>query len=52
MVTHDAAAAAQADRVVFLRDGLIVSEVAGADAAHVAEELHSLTLPQPEGAAR
>ena len=42
MVTHDAAAAALADRVVFLRDGAIVSEVAGGDVERVAGELRGL----------
>ena len=31
MVTHDPVAAAYADRVVFLADGRIVDEMAGAD---------------------
>jgi putative ABC transport system ATP-binding protein len=44
MVTHDAGAAARADRVVFLRDGQIVSEVQGGDDLRVADELRSLTL--------
>jgi putative ABC transport system ATP-binding protein len=35
MVTHDPGAAALADRVVFLRDGAIVSEVAGGDTGAV-----------------
>jgi len=35
MVTHDPGAAALADRVVFLRDGEIVSEVAGGDTGAV-----------------
>jgi putative ABC transport system ATP-binding protein len=44
MVTHDAAAAALADRVVFVRDGEIVSEVRGGDAERVAEALRDVTL--------
>jgi len=43
MVTHDAAAAALADRVVFLRDGRIVSEVEGGDHDRVADELRELS---------
>jgi putative ABC transport system ATP-binding protein len=35
MVTHDARAAAIADRVLFLADGLVVKELAGAGAAEV-----------------
>ncbi|MGE5281632.1 MAG: ABC transporter ATP-binding protein [Chloroflexota bacterium] len=35
MVTHDPAAAALADRVVFLRDGVIVGEVPGGDTGRV-----------------
>ncbi len=52
MVTHDAAAAALADRVLFVRDGEVVTEVEGGDAAHVAETLHELTIaPQAVAAA-
>ena len=43
MVTHDAGAAALADRVVFLRDGQIASEVEGGDGARIGDELHALT---------
>jgi putative ABC transport system ATP-binding protein len=42
MVTHDAGAAALADRVVFLRDGRIVSEISGGDGGSVADELRHL----------
>jgi putative ABC transport system ATP-binding protein len=35
MVTHDPRAAAQADRVVFLRDGAIAGEVPGGDTDRV-----------------
>ncbi len=42
MVTHDPAAAAQADRVVFLSDGQIVSEVAGGDDGRVTDALRML----------
>lgn len=47
MVTHDAGAAARADRVVFLRDGMIVDEVAGGDGARVADALRTLQAPIP-----
>jgi putative ABC transport system ATP-binding protein len=51
MVTHDAAAAAVADRVVFLRDGRVAGEVAGGSAQRVGAFLASLDpvadLPQP-----
>jgi putative ABC transport system ATP-binding protein len=50
MVTHDASAAALADRVVFLRDGRIVSEVEGGDGGRIADELQTLTAaPVPVG---
>ncbi|MFC7534118.1 ABC transporter ATP-binding protein [Actinoplanes sp. GCM10030250] len=39
MVTHDPAAAAQADAIVFLRDGRVVDRMAGADIHAVAERL-------------
>jgi putative ABC transport system ATP-binding protein len=42
MVTHDAAAAAVADRVVFLRDGRLVAEEPGGSVRRVAERLASL----------
>ena len=45
MVTHDANAAALADRVVFLRDGMIVEEIAGGDSDRVAEAMRVLTTP-------
>ena len=51
MVTHDGEAAALADRVVFLRDGRIVSEVSGGDGSRVAHELRSLALHHPLAAA-
>jgi putative ABC transport system ATP-binding protein len=43
MVTHDAGAAALADRVAFVRDGEIVREVAGGDSVRVADTLRELT---------
>jgi len=39
MVTHDPAAAARADAVVFLRDGRVVDRLVGANATAVAERL-------------
>jgi putative ABC transport system ATP-binding protein len=42
MVTHDPAAAARADGVLFLRDGRLVDRLAGADAREVADRLVAL----------
>jgi putative ABC transport system ATP-binding protein len=42
MVTHDPAAAATADRVIFLRDGKVAGEVEGGSARRAAEYLASL----------
>jgi putative ABC transport system ATP-binding protein len=42
MVTHEARAAAIADRIVFLADGLIVKELTDANAAQVLEVMSSL----------
>jgi putative ABC transport system ATP-binding protein len=42
MVTHDPAAAATADRVIFLRDGKIAGEVEGGSTRRAAEYLASL----------
>jgi putative ABC transport system ATP-binding protein len=42
MVTHDPAAAATADRVIFLRDGRVAGEVDGGSAHRAAEYLASL----------
>ncbi|HET89461.1 MAG TPA: ABC transporter ATP-binding protein [Chloroflexi bacterium] len=39
IVTHDAAAAAQARRVLFLHDGRIVGDVPGGDARRIAQQL-------------
>jgi putative ABC transport system ATP-binding protein len=47
MVTHDPAAAALADRVVFLRDGEIVSDIPGGDGGLVSRELSSLPRARP-----
>ena len=47
MVTHDANAAALADRVLFLRDGEIVSEVPGGDGDRVADQLRGLRPSRP-----
>jgi len=44
MVTHDAGAAALADRVIFVRDGQIVEEVAGGDVERVARTLQDITV--------
>lgn len=43
IVTHDPQVAARCDRVVFCRDGLLVEQVAGWDAALVAETLARLS---------
>ena len=42
MVTHDPRAAARGERVLFLHDGDIVTEMAGGDAAAVAQQLAEL----------
>jgi putative ABC transport system ATP-binding protein len=42
MVTHESRAAAIADRILFLADGLIVQELKGASAAEVLEVISSL----------
>jgi putative ABC transport system ATP-binding protein len=42
MVTHDPVSAAVADRIVFLADGRVVDEVAGASAEGVADRLLAL----------
>jgi putative ABC transport system ATP-binding protein len=53
MVTHDPGAAAMADRVVFLRDGRIASEVAGGDHGRVAAELRDVAaVAAPAGEPR
>jgi putative ABC transport system ATP-binding protein len=43
MVTHEARAAAIADRVLFLADGLIVKELTGATAPQVFEVMSTLS---------
>jgi putative ABC transport system ATP-binding protein len=45
MVTHDARAAATADRVLFLADGAIVNELRGADEHAVLGAIEKITLP-------
>ncbi|MFI8104394.1 ABC transporter ATP-binding protein [Streptomyces sp. NPDC086023] len=45
MVTHDPVAAAHADQVLFLADGLIVDRLARADAPRIAARMTSLTAP-------
>jgi len=42
MVTHDPKAASYADRVIFLKDGMIVDELADPDAGHIYDKLKSL----------
>ena len=42
MVTHDPAAAALADRVIFIRDGEIASEVEGGDTGRVIEAFRAI----------
>jgi putative ABC transport system ATP-binding protein len=44
MVTHDARAAAIADRILFLADGLIVKDVVGATQSDVISEMEDLTF--------
>jgi putative ABC transport system ATP-binding protein len=44
MVTHDPAAAARADRIVYLRDGEIAGEISGGSAERAAEYLARLQL--------
>ncbi|TLS42418.1 ABC transporter ATP-binding protein [Streptomyces montanus] len=51
MVTHDPAAAAWADRVLFLADGSIVDHVEGASAERIAARMTALTAPAHAGAA-
>jgi putative ABC transport system ATP-binding protein len=54
MVTHDPAAAAVADRVVFLRDGRVAGEVPGGSTRRVSEFFATLEpgvdLPEPAAA--
>ena len=45
MVTHDAAAAAVADRVLFLADGAVVCEHAGMTVAEILDTLKALQAP-------
>ncbi|GHD42961.1 ABC transporter ATP-binding protein [Streptomyces mirabilis] len=45
MVTHDPAAAAWADRVLFLADGSIADHLERASAQHIAARMTSLTTP-------
>jgi putative ABC transport system ATP-binding protein len=51
MVTHDPAAAAAADRVIFLRDGKVAGEVAGGSTQRAAEYLASLQIEAQSAAA-
>jgi len=51
MVTHDASDAARADRIIFLRDGQVVTEVAGGDVERVVDALRTLrAAPAAAGA--
>ncbi|MER6956365.1 ABC transporter ATP-binding protein [Streptomyces sp. NPDC000618] len=51
MVTHDPAAAAWADRVLFLADGSIADRLEGASAQQIAARMTALTRPSHRGAA-
>ena len=44
MVTHDARAAATADRILFIADGVIVKELHGADEHQVLAAVEEITL--------
>ena len=44
MVTHDARAAATADRILFIADGVIVKELHGADEHQVMAAVEEITL--------
>jgi putative ABC transport system ATP-binding protein len=44
MVTHDPSAASYADRIVFLRDGALIRELAGSDRAAIMEVMAELEL--------
>jgi len=44
MVTHDARAAATADRILFIADGLIVRELRGADEHEVLSVVEEISL--------
>jgi putative ABC transport system ATP-binding protein len=44
MVTHDARAAATADRILFIADGLIVKELRGADEHQVLSAVEEIAL--------
>lgn len=43
MVTHDATAAAQAKRVIFIRDGRLVETILGSDVQQIAQYMATLT---------
>jgi putative ABC transport system ATP-binding protein len=51
MVTHDPAAAAHADRVLFLADGAIVDHLERASAQRIADRMTTLTAPAYAGVA-
>ncbi|WP_327252754.1 ABC transporter ATP-binding protein [Streptomyces sp. NBC_01244] len=50
MVTHDPAAAAHADQVLFLADGLIADRLPRGSAATIATRMTALTTPAPAAA--
>ncbi|MFD7835104.1 ABC transporter ATP-binding protein [Streptomyces sp. NPDC059761] len=50
MVTHDPAAAAAADQVLFLADGLIADRLPRSSAATIAARMAALTAPAPAAA--
>ena len=52
MVTHDPRAASLADRVLFIGDGLVISELPGGDPARLADQLGALAVGSAEVAGR
>ena len=44
MVTHDPRAAAIADRILFLADGLVVKDIVGATQSDVISAMEEITL--------
>ncbi|MDX6277327.1 MAG: putative transport system ATP-binding protein, partial [Nocardioidaceae bacterium] len=49
MVTHDPIAASYTDRVIFLRDGLVVDELRSPTSDSVLERMAQLQPPAPGG---
>ena len=43
MVTHDAAAAAIADRILFLADGVIADELGKSEPAEILDAMHRIS---------